>query len=312
MSIFFNLQRDSGGKKKVVDFLSREYGGVDIDLLDFIPDGAILLGLPSMSRKEVVRILSERIARYEKKACLDAISDAVLDREELGSTVVEGGIAFPHARTEDVSKLNIGIAVSREGFVFDSDRRVNIVFLLVSNDEYASVYLLALAALARIVRNSDNIAKLMAAAQEDDIKAVLVGPKTSVKTDLNISDVMKTPRILLDPEMPLAKVGYLLEENELDCAFVVDDQRVLLGEINDLDLLRVMAADFFTGDHQGLLLAKDAMQRKIPKLSEEDKIADAAMRMVELRRNRLPVVDCSERIVGEVIWTDLIGKMMEK
>jgi len=313
MSIFFNLRRDGEGKRKVVDYLSREYGGVGLDILEFVPENAILCSLGSMRREEIISLLAERIARVEKDASTQDITEAVIDREELGSTVVEGGIAFPHARTEKVEKLHIAVANSKEGFDFGEDGTVRLVFLLVSNDEYASHYLLALAALARIVRDPANLKRLMEASSPLEVKEVLVGSRVTRRGGSTVGDVMKTPRVLIDPETPLSKVGYVLEENELDCAFVVDDRRRLLGEINDLDLLRVTAADFFgREEHAGIMLARDAMQRNVPVLRAQETIADAAMKMVETRRNRMPVVDEENRILGEVIWTDLIGKMMAK
>ncbi|MDZ7816855.1 MAG: CBS domain-containing protein [Planctomycetota bacterium] len=54
------------------------------------------------------------------------------------------------------------------------------------------------------------------------------------------------------------------------------------------------------------------MQRKVPSLSPDHSVAEAAMQMVDQRRNRLPVVDGEGKLLGEVVWNDLIGKMLTK
>ena len=312
MSIFFKMQQDDDGKKKVVDFLSREYGGVGLNVLEFIPESSILCGCEPTDKERLIEMLASRIARLEKPETENAIREAVMDRESLGSTVVEGGVAFPHARTEDVSALHIAVAVCEEGFDFLDEGKVNVVFLLVSNDEYASLYLLALAALAKVVQDRDKVSQLAGASEPSQVRKILDSSPLRMKAKMTVEEVMKWPEIVLDPERSLQKVSYALEEARIDCAFVVDEKGVLMGEINDLDLLRVTAADVFSGEHERILLAKDAMQRKVPTLSPEHSVAQAAMQMVDQRRNRLPVVDTTGKLLGEVVWNDLIGKMLTK
>ena len=41
--------------------------------------------------------------------------EAVMAREEKASTVADGGVAFPHARTELVDQILLGIGRSRKG-----------------------------------------------------------------------------------------------------------------------------------------------------------------------------------------------------
>ncbi|MFA4986156.1 MAG: PTS sugar transporter subunit IIA [Candidatus Brocadiia bacterium] len=313
MSIFFNMQRDEKGKEKVMDYIAGEYGGVGLNILEFVAENAVVCNTGPLDKASVVSLLTERIARNETKACAKTVAEAVIDREDLGSTVVEGMIAFPHARTEQVSRLHIGIATSREGFDFGREGKVRIVFLLVANDEFASVYLLALAGLARIVRNQVNLEAMMIAENSAQIRSIIGGSANFFRADLKAGELMRPPKALLDPETPLARVGYILEENHLDCAFVVSRDGTLLGEINDLDILRISAADAFLGDSgAGLILVRDAMQKGVPRVREADKAADAAMKMIDMRRTRLPVVDEHDRLLGEVVWSDIIGKMMKR
>ncbi|MDZ7816854.1 MAG: hypothetical protein U5N86_12945 [Planctomycetota bacterium] len=76
MSIFFKMQQDDDGKKKVVDFLSREYGGVGLNVLEFIPESSILCGCRPSKKEELIQLLASRIARAEKPEAEQAILEA--------------------------------------------------------------------------------------------------------------------------------------------------------------------------------------------------------------------------------------------
>ncbi|MDR0881783.1 MAG: PTS sugar transporter subunit IIA, partial [Candidatus Adiutrix sp.] len=52
--------------------------------------------------------------------CYDHILQVVLDREELGSTGLGGGVALPHGQTSDVEKPALTLALAPEGVDFDS------------------------------------------------------------------------------------------------------------------------------------------------------------------------------------------------
>ena len=50
--------------------------------------------------------------------------EAVMAREEKASTVANGGVAFPHARTELVEQILLGIGRSRQGDLFDGREKI--------------------------------------------------------------------------------------------------------------------------------------------------------------------------------------------
>ncbi len=55
---------------------------------------------------------------------------AVLEREDLQSTVVDSGVAFPHARSRSVRRLGAAVGLSREGINLGSVAEPRVVHLI--------------------------------------------------------------------------------------------------------------------------------------------------------------------------------------
>ena len=96
-----------------------------------------------MSRDEVVRALASRLAKRYNLPGGDALADAVLAREQEGSTVLMDGLAVPHARVEGLERPYAAIATSERGIQWseDSSNKVHIVFLILIPREDPALYL---------------------------------------------------------------------------------------------------------------------------------------------------------------------------
>jgi mannitol/fructose-specific phosphotransferase system IIA component (Ntr-type) len=130
---------------------------MSLDLLQFLEEKNVVLTLRGRSKKNILSclldhlILKKKIAKIYKKEILKIL----LQREEMGSTAIGGGIALPHARLECVKDIVVCVGVSSEGIDFDSldGEPVYIVVLLLSNQKEAGLHLKMLAYLARILRD---------------------------------------------------------------------------------------------------------------------------------------------------------------
>ena len=75
---------------------------------------------------------------------------AVMEREAKSSTVANGGVAFPHARTPLVAELLLGIGRSREGVLFPgNDNLVHLLFVIAVPQQMVNDYLICVGSLAR-------------------------------------------------------------------------------------------------------------------------------------------------------------------
>ena len=96
----------------------------------------------------------------------DTIMKMLQSRENLGSTAVGPGIAFPHGRTLAVQRLTILIARCPAGVAFDSEdsNPTKLFFMLIAPpQDTGHQYIKSLAALIDCVQDADLRDKLMAA-----------------------------------------------------------------------------------------------------------------------------------------------------
>jgi PTS system fructose-specific IIA component/PTS system nitrogen regulatory IIA component len=103
------------------------------------------------------------------------IVDAVMKREELGSTGIGRGVAVPHIKHPSVDRLIGAVGISHDGVDFNSldGEKVQIFFLLVSPPDRPGDHLRALESISRQLRDDTFCRFLRQAKTADDIKQLL-------------------------------------------------------------------------------------------------------------------------------------------
>jgi PTS system fructose-specific IIA component/PTS system nitrogen regulatory IIA component len=105
----------------------------------------------------------------------EGIVQAVMKREELGSTGIGRGVAVPHTKHASVNRLIGTVGISRDGVDFNSldGEKVQIFFLLVSPPDRPGDHLRALENISRQLRDDTFCRFLKEAKSVEDIKQLL-------------------------------------------------------------------------------------------------------------------------------------------
>lgn len=145
-----------------------------LDLSSLLKGGVILPRFRAESRKQAIDALAEALGKATGLNPRD-ISDAVMQRERLGSTGVGEGVAIPHARLPGLSAPVGGVMLLNEGVDFEAvdERPCDIIFMLLAPMNSGADHLRALAQVSRALRNPDIREKLRWADSGKAVQAIL-------------------------------------------------------------------------------------------------------------------------------------------
>lgn len=123
-------------------------------------------------------VLSEILdALYARSRIQDKqrVFQALMDREKQGSTAIGNDVAVPHARIEGLSGAVLFVGVSKQGIDFSSpdNKPVHIVILLLTPVTDVGMNLRILASIARFANDGLLTNRIMQAATDEELFAVL-------------------------------------------------------------------------------------------------------------------------------------------
>jgi mannitol/fructose-specific phosphotransferase system IIA component (Ntr-type) len=124
---------------------------------DFICKQAVRTQVQADDKVAVIRAMARSLldAKQVNEKDFESIVEAILKREELGSTGIGRGVAVPHTKHPSIDRLLGTVAVSEEGVDFDSldGEKVHLLFLLVSPPDRPGDHLRALENISRQLRD---------------------------------------------------------------------------------------------------------------------------------------------------------------
>jgi mannitol/fructose-specific phosphotransferase system IIA component (Ntr-type) len=125
-----------------------------IALPDLLDEQQVILRLRSRKPANAIREIVDVLADTGKIGNADAFLEQVLARERTHPSVVENGVAFPHARTDLVDEIVVGVGRSRAGVPFSQNQqRAHLIFVIGVPERLLSDYLICVGMLARLVRD---------------------------------------------------------------------------------------------------------------------------------------------------------------
>lgn len=136
----------------------------------------VLPQLAGRSREEGLR---EMVAFLKAKNHLPRGGDlfqALLQRENLGSTGIGEGVAIPHCKLKGLKEPIVMLAVSREGVSFSAPdgKPSHLFFLVATSPDNPSVNLQILAAIAHLIRKAEALVdRTLAAGNVDAILDII-------------------------------------------------------------------------------------------------------------------------------------------
>ena len=223
-----------------------------IDISKHLNSESIIPDLTARTKEEAIRALVEKI--FEDKLTQDyplsreEACEAVINRENLQTTGIGNGLAFPHARIEGWGEFAMSMAVSKEGIDFTSldGKPAKFIFLLISSPDEPYSILQTMSAIIRflsdmghgenILENPVKIQEILERFLKKDIEAT---------EQILARDIARPVMDYVSLETSVEEVTRTMHLKRHDILPVVDNNNKFCGEISCCEIFEYGMPDFF-------------------------------------------------------------------
>ena len=150
-----------------------------IALADLLDEKHVALKLRSRKPANAVREIIQLLTNNGKIDNAGKFLEQVLLREQANPSVVEHGVAFPHARTDLVDRIVLGIGRSRAGVPFGKGQRARLIFVIGVPQRLINDYLICVGTLARFLKEDVTRAALLHAKTPRQLLAIATPQRRS-------------------------------------------------------------------------------------------------------------------------------------
>ena len=126
-------------------------------LVELLVPEAIRVNLLATSKEGVLGELCGLLFSADLVRDQAAVLQAVLAREQAGSTGCGSGVAVPHARISGIDRTVLALGLSKSGIEFGAldSLPVNIFFLMVGPQKAPEIYLKLLSQIAQLIKEDE-------------------------------------------------------------------------------------------------------------------------------------------------------------
>ena len=130
--------------------------------------------LTAANGEEAIRAVAGSLQHNPAVANVAKLTAELLEREKLSPTAMGHGVAFPHARTDGVSRIVMAVGLSRAGVAFaGAEEPVHFFFVIGTPPNQVPQYLAVVGRLARLLKTDAVREQLFRATSADAVRSVL-------------------------------------------------------------------------------------------------------------------------------------------
>ena len=300
---------------------------------EYIDHRLIISDLDTDTKEEAIQILVDKI--YEVKSEIfpenfknSHLYSKVIERENIQSTGLGHGIAFPHARIEEFKDLTLAIGLSKKGLDWQSldKKQCNVICLMISPQLKPYLILQMMAVLARFMSQQENINKIMSGLSPKQIAEVIKESSLATSKIVLAKDIMRPIEKYVTLETSIEETTRIMHLNRFDILPVIDENHMLLGEISCLDIFTYGIPDFFNQlqtisfmrsldpfekyfKFKKNLKVKDIYSKNVNQISKNTSLMEIIFEMTTKNKLKLYVVD-SGKLIGVIDRFSVIDKIL--
>ncbi len=142
---------------------------------EFLKLEAVIPALTGRTKHDIIDELARGIGQVVTAVGSERMREVLLEREKVGSTGMEKGVAIPHGRLPELPALTACFGVSKEGVDFEARDGLpsHFFFVLVAPENAAGVHLKALSKVSRLFRSEALREAILAAPSAEAIYSLI-------------------------------------------------------------------------------------------------------------------------------------------
>ena len=241
-----------GGNHPGTFTLFQESGISMIDVSKYLNSDLIIPDLKTRTKEETIRALVDKIFDSSlKRGCplsREKTCEEVLSRENLQTTGIGNGLAFPHARIEGWGDFAMAMAVSREGVDFNSldGKPVKFIFLLISSPDEPYIILQTMSAIIRFLSDMGHGEDILESPVKiQEILERFLRKDIEAAEQILARDIARPVMNAVNLETSIEEVTRTMHLKRHDILPVVDKNNKFCGEISCCEIFEYGMPDFF-------------------------------------------------------------------
>ena len=146
-------------------------------LEEIINPDAVLCNAQARSKKHCLEILSELLVRSQPDISADDVFESLIERERLGCTSLDAGVAFPRCRVEGIDHCVAALIKLSDSIDFDATdgEPVDLVFGLMVPHEVTDEHHADIAMITELLGDDALRGKLREATSSSALYKILIG-----------------------------------------------------------------------------------------------------------------------------------------
>ncbi len=260
----------------------------------------------------------------------DELLELVLVREREMTTGLGDGLAFPHARVENLTNAYTLLGICPSGTDFQSldQKPVQFFVLSIVPQDKANLLLLSRAAIVRFLSVQEN--RRAALAAKDAFELWQQIDKSGIKIDQNIlaKDIMRPQVGHITVAASLKDAARALHKYHCDSLPILDDQDCFAGDISCYDLFSYGLPDFFGNLHtisfvrnmdpfekyfqtdRDIKISDLNIGRESPTISADSTLMEIVFEIATRNKHLLYVVDENKKLLGVIDRFSIVDKIL--
>ncbi len=213
--------------------------------------------LEARSKREALQELVQHLVTVEHLPLEREIWLAIEERQRLGAFSMGKGIAYPHARLDEINRIYVSVGVSPQGVDFEAadGAPVRVIVLFVIPKPQTHLYLQLIAAFSGILVNPFHVQNILQATDTHEIYDYIHDMGIRIATAATLKDVVAPCPPSVRADAPFRESVETLCEHVADSLPVVDADGKLIGELRAMDILKLGVKDYVGSVADGTSIA---------------------------------------------------------